>query len=296
MNPVELRAATESDADAVWRVVAAQDTAWWGVPDGDADDAAHLVAMAVAATGSLEAGVCVAVTDGLIVGVAMLIGHGQTNLAVDPAAADDVGPKLVAWLVERGATRLDAPAQDEELIETFVDAGFVPMRSSFEMERPGDTSDLDPAIWPDGIVPVPFRAGVDEEEVHEMIYSFWTDVPGHTYRPIDEWRSVILGGPRFDPELIVLTRTEGGSGPAVGIALGGIHSQDVGWVTQLGVSRSARGLGLGRAILVEACHRLSRTDPRIIGLGVEADNANALDLYRSVGMGIDREWMHYGPA
>jgi hypothetical protein len=41
---------------------------------------------------------------------------------------------------------------------------------------------------------VPFRLGVDDEELHEMIYSFWTDVPGHTYRPIDEWRSLILAG------------------------------------------------------------------------------------------------------
>ena len=296
MNPVELRAATESDADAVWRAVAAQDTAWWGLPDGDADDVAQLVDRAVAATGSLDAGVRVAVVDGMIVGVAMLIGHGQTNLAVDPSAGADVRASLVGWLVDHGALELEAPVQDTPLITTFTDAGFVRTRSSFELERPGDVSDLGAPVWPDGIVPVPFRLGVDEEEVHEMIYSFWTNVPGHTDRPIEEWRSVILGGPRFDPDLIVLTRADDGAGPAVGIALAAIHPNDVGWVTQLGVSRSARGLGLGRATLVEACHRLSRTNVRTIGLGVEAENAGALGLYRSVGMEIDREWVHFAPA
>jgi ribosomal protein S18 acetylase RimI-like enzyme len=33
-------------------------------------------------------------------------------------------------------------------------------------------------------------------------------------------------------------------------------------------------------------------NPRIIGLGVEAENANALGLYRSVGFDICREWIH----
>jgi ribosomal protein S18 acetylase RimI-like enzyme len=142
------------------------------------------------------------------------------------------------------------------------------------------------------MVPMPFRLGVDDEELHEMIYSFWTDVPGHTHRPIDEWRSWILAGPWFDADLIVVVRSDGGSGPIVGCAISRLFGSDVGWVSQLGVARSARGFGLGRAILIEACRRLSARSPRIVGLGVEAENANALGLYRSVGLEIAREWIH----
>jgi ribosomal protein S18 acetylase RimI-like enzyme len=125
-----------------------------------------------------------------------------------------------------------------------------------------------------------------------MLYSFWTDVPGHTDRPIDEWRSSILAGSWFEADLIVVARGDGGVGPIVGGAISRLFAGDVGWVSQLGVARSARGLGLGRAILIEACRRLSAKEPRIIGLGVEAENANALGLYRSVGLEIAREWIH----
>lgn len=296
VNSIELRGATAADTDAVWRVAAAQDTAWWGTPDGDRDDVEHLLEMTVAATGSLDAGTRVAVVDGVVVGVAMLLGHGQTNLAVDPSSADLVRARLLGWLVESGATQIDSPLQDADLAHHVTDIGFVATRSSFELERPAVVPDLEAPSWPGGNVPVPFRLGVDDDEVHEMIYSFWTDVPGHTHRPIEEWRSSILGGSRFDADLVVLTRADEGVGPVTGLALGRIYGEDVGWVAQLGVSPSARGLGLGRAILLETCHRLSRTRARIIGLGVEAENVNALGLYRSVGMEVAREWVHYGPA
>jgi len=168
----------------------------------------------------------------------------------------------------------------------------VASRSSFELERPGDVSDLTRPSWPAGIGPVPFRLGVDDEELHGMIYSFWADVPGHVVRPIEEWRSSILAGSWFDAEHVVVARFDDGDGPIVGCALGRTFTGDVGWVSQLGVAPAARGLGLGRAILLEVCHRLGRLRPRVIGLGVEAQNANALGLYRSVGMEIVREWVH----
>ena len=168
----------------------------------------------------------------------------------------------------------------------------MPERSSFELERSGDVADLPLPSWPDGIVPVPFRLGVDDEELHEMIYSFWTDVVGHTARPLDEWRSALLAGQWFDADLVVIARADDGEGPIVGCALGRTFTGGVGWVSQLGVAHSARGVGLGRAVLIEASHRLHRTGTRIIALGVEAENANALGLYRSVGFEVTREWLH----
>jgi len=298
MSEVDLRAATDDDVDDIWRVVAAQDSAWWGAPDGDRDDIVDELARAARASGSLESGTRVAVAADVIVGFATLIGHGHSNVAVDPgaAAAEDALSGLFDWLTSSGATLIDSPVQDSARRERLARLGFVPVRSSFELERSADVSDLRAPVWPDGIAPVAFRLGLDDEEVHEMIYSFWTDVPGHTYRPIEEWRPSILAGPWFDPELIVLTRWDHGSGPPAGIALGRLYGDDVGWVSQLGVSNDARGLGLGRAILVEACHRLSGTDVRIIGLGVEAENASAIGLYRSVGMEIAREWVHCSPT
>ena len=247
------------------------------------------------ATGSLDVGARVAVVEGAVVGVAMSVGHGHTSVAIDATDGDAsvVRRALFRWLAEFGDdVQIDAPAQDVERLTDLDALGFTPLRSSFELERPGDIADLPDPTWPDRIVPVPFRLGADDEELHEMIYSFWTDVPGHTYRPIDEWRSSILAGQWFDPQLVVLARSDDRGGPIQGCALTRMFTGSVGWVSQLGVARTARGLGLGRALLIESCRRLGVKAPRIIGLGVEAENANALGLYRSVGFEIAREWIH----
>jgi GNAT superfamily N-acetyltransferase len=297
---IQLRAPVDADIEAMSRVVDAQDTAWWGAPDGDVDDLRQELERVRLASGSLDGGARVALVEDELVGVALSVGHGHTSVAVDAVADDasDVRRALIGWLVEiadGGDVEIESPAQDTERLSDLAAMGFLPHRSSFELERPGTAAGLPEPVWPEGIVPVPFRLGVDDEELHEMIYSFWTDVPGHTYRPLDEWRTVILAGPWFDTDLVVIARADAGAGPIVGCALGRTFTGDVGWVTQLGVAHTARGLGLGRAILVEACRRLSELQPRIIGLGVEAENANALGLYRSVGFDVVREWIHCAP-
>jgi GNAT superfamily N-acetyltransferase len=295
MAGVDLRVPLEGDVEAIGRVVDAQDTAWWGAPDGDLDDVRDELKRVRRAMGSLDVGARVAVMEGSVVGVAMAVGHGHTSVAVGSADGDAsaVRRALVAWLAGLGDdVQIDSPAQDVERWSDLGDLGFTPLRSSFELERPGDIADLACPTWPDGIVPVPFRLGVDDEELHEMIYSFWTDAPGHTHRPIDEWRAWILAGPWHEADLVVAARSDEGRGSFQGGVVARTFTGGVGWVSQLGVSRTARGLGLGRALLIESCRRLGAKEPRIIGLGVEAENANALGLYQSVGFVVAREWIH----
>jgi GNAT superfamily N-acetyltransferase len=297
VSEISLRAPVDGDTEAMSRVVDAQDIAWWGAPDGDIDDLRHELERVRATTGSIDVGARVAVIGDDVVGVALSVGHGHTSVAIDAAACDasPVRRLLIGWLVDAAGgddLQVESPAQDADRLRDLAELGFRPHRSSFELERPGVVADLPDPTWPEGIVPVTFRLGVDDEELHEMIYSFWTDVPGHTARPLDEWRSLFLAEPWFDPDLVVVTRAESGAGPIVACALGRTFTGDVGWVSQLGVAHTARGLGLGRAALIEACRRLSARQPRIIGLGVEADNANALGLYRSVGFEVVREWVH----
>jgi ribosomal protein S18 acetylase RimI-like enzyme len=280
----------------MWRVSAAQDTDWWGAPDDERDDVVQALEAVEHACGSLEAGARLAVVDGEVVGVGSLVGHGHTQVAVDPASplADEARHRLFSWLIDRGGEQFDAPSQDQRRLAQLAALGFHPVRSSFELERTADVTDVDPPAWPDDVKVVPYRHGLDDAEVHEMLYSFWTDVAGHTYRPLDEWQRLILGGPWFDERLIVLVRfrTDGDEpGAVAGIAVCRFFS-DVGWVTQLGVDPSVRRRGLGRAVLAEACLRLGSAGPRIIGLGVEAENRQALGLYRSLGFEVAREWVH----
>ena len=294
VGEIEVRPAVADDTAAISRVIDVQDTAWWGEPDGDITDVRDELGRVELTVGSLEGGTRVMLVDGELVGVAMMVGHGHTSVAVDPtiAAAADVRLAMFEWVASFGDVEIESPAQDTDRLVELASIGFVPRRSSFELERAGDVSDLPAPAWPSGVAVAPFRLGADDEELHEMIYSFWTDVPGHTARPIDEWRALLLSGPWFDAELVVVARAADGTGPIVGCALGRTYTGNVGWVSQLGVARSARGLGLGRAVLLEACHRLGRKEPSLIGLGVEAENVNALGLYRSVGMDVAREWVH----
>lgn len=295
MSGIDLRAPVEGDIEAIACVVDAQDTAWWGAPDGDIDDVRDELERVRRAMGSLDVGARVAVVEGSIVGVAMAVGHGHTNAAVDVPDGDEsaVRRALFAWLADLGDdVQIESPAQDAGRLADLDSLGFRPMRSSFELERSGDIADLPDPVWPDGIVPVPFRLGIDDEDLHEMIYSFWTDVPGHTHRPIDEWRSWILAGSWYDADLIVVARSDDGRGPFQGSVVARTFTGGVGWVSQLGVARTARGLGLGRALLIESCRRLGTKEPRIIGLGVEAENSSALGLYRSVGFEVARDWIH----
>jgi mycothiol synthase len=295
LDEIVLRPPTDGDLRAITHVVDAQDVAWWGEPDGDMDDTRDELCRVIRATGSLAAGARLAIVDGEVVGVGLLVGHGHTTLAVDPSTprAGAVLLALVEWLSSNGGAQFDAPSQDGERLAQLASLGFIPTRSSFELERPSDVADLPDPAWPNGVVPVTFRLGVDDEELHSMIYSFWTDVPGHTHRPLDEWRALMLAGASFDPELVIAVRADDGGGPLVACASGRTFNTKIGWVSQLGVAREMRGRGLGRAVLLEACHRLARADSvELIGLGVEAENTNALGLYRSVGMEVAREYVH----
>ncbi len=169
----------------------------------------------------------------------MAIGHGHSNVAIDAPRATrrpfGGAARLACRTGRRHPGRVAGSGRRADGRSRH--ARVCAHRSSFELERPGDISDLSEPTWPDGIVPVPFRLGVDDEEVHAMIYAFWTDVPGHTDRPIDEWRSSILAGPWFDADLVVVAHGDDGSGPIVGSVLGRTFTGGVGWVSQLGVAR-----------------------------------------------------------
>lgn len=295
-----LQPATDDDAQALSTSRLQRTPGWWGTPDGDLGDTLAELDRVRHAMGSLEVGTRVAVTrqpgsaDESVVGVAMLTGHGHTNLAVDPAApaVDRARRALVTWLVDAGGTELDAPAQDRERLELFGEFGFAPARSTFDLERPAPVEDLGPTVWPEGIGPAVFRRGHEDEEVHEMIYSVWTDVAGHTFRPLDEWRALLLRDTSFVAELAVLARRDGGAGAVAGVAMCRTFAGGIGWVNQLAVGRPDRGVGLGRALLVEGLYRLAATGAHTLALGVEAENATALGLYRSVGLEVAREWVH----
>lgn len=68
--------------------------------------------------------------------------------------------------------------------------------------------------------------------------------------------------------------------------IGKVHLQlisSIGGIYGLGVLPEHRGKGLGRAILMQAIEKLKETGANEVMLQVEAENANALNLYKSCG-------------
>lgn len=62
-----------------------------------------------------------------------------------------------------------------------------------------------------------------------------------------------------------------------------------GWVATLGVVKSHRRRGLGRALLLESIGWLSDRGVEMVRLGVDAENSKALGLYTSVGFEVESE-------
>jgi ribosomal protein S18 acetylase RimI-like enzyme len=287
--PIVLRPADASDAAAILIVAERQDVGWWGVSETDDDEIEVSFFRVRQACGSLADGARIATVDGSVVGFAGHVGHGDTDLFVDPTheAATSVRLALVRWLVESGAETLDGPEIDKARLADFATVGFRPSRSSFDMERSIDLSDVVRPPWPAGTLCSDFDVDRDGLEVHTMLYDFWTDVPGHRYRPFEEWRSLFM---RVDPNMVVTARDVDGA--VVGVAVTQLFFDGMGWVAQLGVARSARGRGLGRALLIKAFDRLVAAGAQRLGLSVEAVNDGALGLYRGAGLEVDREWVH----
>ena len=79
---------------------------------------------------------------------------------------------------------------------------------------------------------------------------------------------------------------------AAGFAMCHPHAvqKDLGWVRILGVRRSSRGRGLGRALLLNAFSEFRRHGMTRAKLGVDAESlTGANKLYESVGMHVS-DW------
>ena len=82
-------------------------------------------------------------------------------------------------------------------------------------------------------------------------------------------------------------------GRAIGWVVGRVFSDGRGWVEQLAVARSARGLGLGRALMLHSLAELRSRGATSLATGVQAANENAIGLYRDIGFAVEREWRVY---
>ena len=209
------------------------------------------------------------------------------DAAVDPGDGPEPALEaLVAWLGERGHHKVDSYGRDARRIAWLEANGFTHRRSFFDLQRGIDTP-LAPAVWPSGVAIARYRPGEDDEAVYALIYvdAAWAEVPGHMQRSLEGWRSTLTP----DYRGWVARR----DGRPIGWVAGRVFSDGRGWVEQLAVARSARGLGLGRALLLHSLAELHERGATSLALGVQGENENAIGLYRKVGFEVEREWRVY---
>jgi ribosomal protein S18 acetylase RimI-like enzyme len=274
-----LRPATPADRPDLIALALAEDAAWSGAPAVSAEEVGEFV-------DSCGSGV-IFERDDRVAGYAAAGEGGETILLVDPG--DGPGPALealVAWLGERGHHRVDSYARDARRIAWLEANGFIHRRSFFDLHRDINPP-LAPGVWPSGVAIARYRPGEDDAAVHALIYvdAAWGEVPGHHERSLEAWRSML----KPDSGAWLAHRDE----RPVGWVVGRVFADGRGWIEQLAVARSARGRGLGRALLLHSLAELCSRGATSLALGVQGENEKAIGLYRDVGFEVEREWRTY---
>lgn len=278
-----LRAAAEGDREAVLALGVAEEAAWFGEPEVTAQEIGDWLEE----EGGLAAGVVAVDSAGRVGGFGSPGRHEAVYLA-DPGLTDAVADELLPWLREQpGVGELFTFAGDTARLRAFERHGLRHVRSSFTLARAHDAGPLAAVEFPAGVAIAPYRMGDDDEAVHRLVYvdAAWAAVPGHAARDLTAWRAATASC-----DSLFLARRDG---RPIGWVAGRRQDNGRGFVRTLAVAASERGRGLGRALLLHAFAALERGGARGLTLGVEAANENALGLYRSVGMEIEREWRTY---
>jgi ribosomal protein S18 acetylase RimI-like enzyme len=273
-----LRPATPADRPDLIALALAEDAAWSGAPEVSAEEAGELI-------DRYEPGT-IFERDGRVAGYAAVDEGDETILLADPG--DPVSPldTLVTWLGEHGHHQVAAYAADARRIAWLEAHGFTHRRSACDLVRGIDPPPAS-AVWPSGVAIARYRPGEDDHAVHALIYvdAAWGEVPGHTQRSLEAWRSMIT--PDYSGWI---ARRDG---RAIGWVVGRVFDDGRGWIEQLAVARSSRGLGLGRALMLHSLAELVSRGATSLATGVDAENERALGLYRDIGFAVEREWRVY---
>jgi ribosomal protein S18 acetylase RimI-like enzyme len=175
--------------------------------------------------------------------------------------------------------------------EIFQRAGFKLFRRLFmELDLSRYTPPAVSAL-PDSIAVYPWR----ESDYHASGYLIAEAYEGHLDSYINDQYRTVSGSLRFlhnivrfpgcglfDPlssRTVVRTR----DGALAGVLLCSRVREDVGHITQICVSRSLRGKGLGLRLIGSCAENLRARNFTGLTLTVTEENANAVELYRKIG-------------
>jgi ribosomal protein S18 acetylase RimI-like enzyme len=271
-----IRVARPDDFDAVAAFLVACSRDVHGVAEIDAG----VLRVAWALPGfDVERDSWIAENDGVIVGYAAVGAGGALTLAApDFAVATALLDAAQERARERGESALQilVTAHDRATTDAIASYGFEGERSGMRMWV-GLTDLPARAALPNGITLRTYDAS-DAASVHALLdraYETWDT--GYVRVAHEDWVAWMTNDPEFDPTVWFLAERDG---RLVGCSLW----WSSGWLKDVGVELSARGNGLGRALVLHGLRELAARGIASAGLKVDSSNpSGAIALYESLG-------------
>ena len=230
----------------------------------------------------------IAEADGLVIGYAHLLRHvasdaWELEMAVHPkhrdiqtveglleAARPHTEGRLLWWVFGPEAISLAEQAGTEVLRELHKLRGALPPAQDVSL--------------PDWVEVREFRPGIDDDawlKTNNAAFEGHLENGSWTADDLNER----VGRDWFDAEGFRLAWADD---RLAGFCWTKRHSAEVGEIYVIGVHPDYQARGLGRAIVIEAMHYLAGAGSKTCILYVDTSNQSALELYRSLGFGLER--------
>ncbi|WP_132145383.1 GNAT family N-acetyltransferase [Kribbella antiqua] len=286
-----------ADAEALFDMLAAYNTALIGVADGTVDEVADRIVEPGFDRGT--DGFLVLAGDGLPVGYGTTFGRGDREVvgiqvwSQQAAVADWLFEQTMHRAREMGRERGHAEITvdtevyraDESLRTLLSDHDFT-ASTTYQRMRIDHTGPIATPEAPAGVV---VRRGAFDDATrwtaHQIIIECLRGQVGFVARPHDEWIEALDGTSTFDWSLITLLEIDG---RAVAIRLCSeeyVETEKCGHIGMLGVFEEFRGRGLATFLLRDAFARDAAAGLAGTNLNVDTNNpTQALRLYQAVGM------------
>ena len=285
------RPLSPSDAQAVFEIVAAAETHDVGaaaieVEDIEGDWARGSFDLATESIG---------VWDG-----ARLVASGEVfkGRRADASVHPDyrgrgIGTWLADWLencARQGGSKLvgQTVPGDTDPEAFFRARGYREGWTSWVLQVPADRP-IEPQPLPEGYTLREFAGPADGRVAFQLIEDAFNEWPDRDPSTFEDWAPRGPLRPGFEPWQIRFVVDP--QGTEVGVCYT-ILAGSTGYVDAIAVRRDQRGLGLARALLVDAFERARDHGATVSELSTDS-RTGALGLYEHVGMGVTQTWRHW---
>jgi ribosomal protein S18 acetylase RimI-like enzyme len=296
-----VRPAEPADAEALFDMLAAYNTAVVGFADTTLQEVAYCIDRP--GFDRTIDGWLVLAADGLPAGYATTLGTGdRRQIDIEVAAK---APEVAGWLVDRTTQRAQEMGRERGHAEVTVDAfvcrtdeplraqlsdhGFTTGTSYHRMRIDHTGPAATPTVSPDGPVGVVVRRGAFDDATrwaaHEVINECFRGQFGWVETPHEAWLEANDDIPIFEWAQLTLLEVDG---RAVAVRMCNdkyVETENCGYIGMLGVVEEFRGRGLAKFLLHDAFALDAAIGRAGTILHVDTNNPTpALGLYRSVGM------------